>query len=263
LIGLVFQGYYCLQGGTSLTRLICPPGSYCSSGSGIPFPCPAGSYNSQPGASSDVQCLQCPARYYCPQGSVDNSNVCPSGTFLLPPAAVSLSVDVGVMTCGRCIFDRVLLSCWDVRSNCVPHWNVLRLSKWIGGSVGMFQLHFWYFPPDRRWFFHRCAFQSLCGACTGAYCGGTGNPFPTLCSPGRYNPLPAQGLSTACVQCDAGWACPTTGLSIVTVRCRCATLSGSDVVSGFCTTSDNSFVCGGVCVCVCVCVCAVPDTSVR
>lgn len=67
--------------------------------------------------------------------------------------------------------------------------------------------------------------QSQCFNCThGAYCPGDGTADPVLCSDGTYNPLPGQSSSFACIDCDAGWACPTSGMSFLTTRCRYATL---------------------------------------
>lgn len=44
---------------------ICPPGFFCPRGTGVPVPCPPGSYSSAPGLSSEDQCQPCPPGHYC------------------------------------------------------------------------------------------------------------------------------------------------------------------------------------------------------
>ncbi len=70
--------------------------------------------------------------------------------------------------------------------------------------------------------------SSQCFPCpAGAVCYISGDPQPTLCAPGTFNPDTAQNSPTACVPCDAGWACPLYGTAVVVQRCRCASLSQS------------------------------------
>lgn len=60
-------GYYCLTGATAATYVVCPSGAYCPDGTSSPsqFLCPAGSYFSGTGATSEAECVTCPAVSRC------------------------------------------------------------------------------------------------------------------------------------------------------------------------------------------------------
>ena len=98
--GNCMEGYFCIKGSPSMQPNstyggMCPPGTYCPSGSSWPIPCEAGTYNN---ISQQAKCKWCPPGFYCPanstfpiecppgnwceNGTTDAySNSCPPGTF--------------------------------------------------------------------------------------------------------------------------------------------------------------------------------------
>ncbi|XP_030258688.1 zonadhesin isoform X7 [Sparus aurata] len=132
-------GYYCNAEGT-VQPALCPVGYYCPPGVtlGLEFPCPAGTVQSQLGASSPQACLLCPAGmfcshpglseptglceagFYCPAGSTSpnsteyqgnstrsllcpSGHYCPSGTgYPLPCPTGSLSISWGLKGADEC-----------------------------------------------------------------------------------------------------------------------------------------------------------------
>ncbi|KAI4815467.1 hypothetical protein KUCAC02_005611 [Chaenocephalus aceratus] len=61
---------------------VCPMGHICPQGSGLPIPCPAGSFLPEPGASSPTQCRRCPPGKYCVSpGSSQPTGLCFAGFF--------------------------------------------------------------------------------------------------------------------------------------------------------------------------------------
>ena len=99
-------GYVCYLGAYTsnprdgVTGEECPPGGYCTSGSALSSPCPAGTFNNVTGSSTEQDCEQCTPGYYCsntrnpgPSGPCDagyyceggayepKQNVCPAGHF--------------------------------------------------------------------------------------------------------------------------------------------------------------------------------------
>eukprot|EP01135_Chromosphaera_perkinsii_P005913 Nk52_evm8s371 gene=Nk52_evmTU8s371 len=85
-------GYYCSSGvdtptpgsGHKGSGGICPVGKYCPQGSTTPINCPAGTYNTE---TTKGSCIQCPAKYFCSDGSssyldkpCSPGHFCPTGT---------------------------------------------------------------------------------------------------------------------------------------------------------------------------------------
>jgi len=72
LFFISFLGYYCVSGATSSTpgqgdmADICPPGSFCPSGTVTPTSCPPGTYNPSTGRQTLDECTNCTGGYYCP-----------------------------------------------------------------------------------------------------------------------------------------------------------------------------------------------------
>jgi hypothetical protein len=69
---------------------ICPKGAYCVAG--VMAKCPAGTFGLQTGAHSEVLgCGQCPAGYFCIEGTSDyKKNPCPRG-FYCPNSGTNTS----------------------------------------------------------------------------------------------------------------------------------------------------------------------------
>jgi hypothetical protein len=92
-------GYYCNSIGTvAITRTLCPAGAYCPEGSKSPILCPSGTFSQATGQTSISTCERCllgtyclnegtvtgqscEAGHYCPTGSADYLDFCPTGTY--------------------------------------------------------------------------------------------------------------------------------------------------------------------------------------
>lgn len=59
-------GFYCLERSQTATPMlsesgsVCPAGHFCTEGSSVPSPCPAGSYRNQTGGKGKDECKPCP-----------------------------------------------------------------------------------------------------------------------------------------------------------------------------------------------------------
>mmetsp|Transcript_62220 Transcript_62220/g.85950 ORF Transcript_62220/g.85950 Transcript_62220/m.85950 type:complete len:213 (+) Transcript_62220:3802-4440(+) len=83
-------GYFCRAGSSrpeptdGITGNECPEGRYCPAGTTEEVPCPAGQFNAVKHATSDSDCIDCWAGYYCPgSSSAGPFNECPE-TFYCP-----------------------------------------------------------------------------------------------------------------------------------------------------------------------------------
>ncbi|XP_010794964.1 zonadhesin-like [Notothenia coriiceps] len=81
-------GHVCSLGSTEPSPVsqsygdVCPMGHICPQGSGLPIPCPAGSFLPDPGAYSPTQCRRCPPGKYCvTPGSSQPTGLCFAGFF--------------------------------------------------------------------------------------------------------------------------------------------------------------------------------------
>ena len=206
--GLCDAGYYCPPG--QILRnppgLECPPGLYCSTGSVVGSPCPAGRYQPSILAGSPTDCLVCPARFACPTGSVtplpceaghfcsggtetptpDNEfpaqgGICPAGSFCNSTVSAPVACPAGRYsnTTGRAECDVC-----PVGTFCAG----------VGTTI----------PPP-------------CSA--GGYCPTTELQAPTLCPLGTYQPLGGAVDITDCVSCDSGKYCGAQGLAAPTANC--------------------------------------------
>nr|KAF6427833.1 hypothetical protein HJG63_008321 [Rousettus aegyptiacus] len=102
--GLCHPAHYCTGGAVSATPLkhkveapglsgndICPPGFFCPWGTGVPVPCPPGSYSSAPGLSSEDQCQPCPPGHYCSRPGLSHAleaGLCDAGFICLGGSTV-------------------------------------------------------------------------------------------------------------------------------------------------------------------------------
>ncbi|KAM3922961.1 uncharacterized protein RB166_012036 [Leptodactylus fuscus] len=78
------EGFFCLNGTSSLEGKECPPGFYCPEGTFTPeqIPCPRGTYNPQGGSVRLEDCLPCDPGYYCDTpGQTQVSGLCSEGYF--------------------------------------------------------------------------------------------------------------------------------------------------------------------------------------
>lgn len=69
IAGDCFAGWYCNHTSEVPDQNICPRGSYCPSGTGVPLTCPAGTFSTNEGNNDLADCVDCTAGMYC-QGKV-------------------------------------------------------------------------------------------------------------------------------------------------------------------------------------------------
>ena len=84
---LLASGFWCASGVDTPTPSgsntgngsFCPVGHFCAGGNALPQPCPAGTFQN---STTQADCRDCPAGYYCVQESSDFSHqICPSGYY--------------------------------------------------------------------------------------------------------------------------------------------------------------------------------------
>eukprot|EP00994_Dinema_validum_P000383 NODE_1071_length_1119_cov_117.414953_g820_i0.p1 GENE.NODE_1071_length_1119_cov_117.414953_g820_i0~~NODE_1071_length_1119_cov_117.414953_g820_i0.p1 ORF type:complete len:315 (-),score=41.32 NODE_1071_length_1119_cov_117.414953_g820_i0:16-960(-) len=93
--GMCAGSYYCLLAATTptpvdgLTGDICPPGFYCPIGSGVPQPCPPGTYSAKSGASVVSDCEACASGSYCDDyGLTHVTAACLAGFYCVPATSL-------------------------------------------------------------------------------------------------------------------------------------------------------------------------------
>lgn len=74
---LCLAGYYCDGGAANNTQNNCPVGSYCTEGSPLPTPCPAGTTLTTENNEDESDCDACDAGYYCPQNATSTGEKLP------------------------------------------------------------------------------------------------------------------------------------------------------------------------------------------
>ncbi|CDI84633.1 hypothetical protein, conserved [Eimeria praecox] len=181
-------GVLCGEGTSSLdTASVCPLGFVCEEGALDPVPCPRGTYGSQTGFGSALQCRPCTGGYYCdgttpgkitgpcaagfycPEGSTSpwaalcpQGKVCPKGSVSPKDCPVGYSTFApGASTCSQC----------TAGTQCK------------GGNA------------------------SACSK--GSYCDGSNQA--QLCPAGTYMPFEGATRLDSCLSCPEGYACPTAG----------------------------------------------------
>lgn len=203
--GNCFAGFYCLAGSkvpgptneSTMKGDICPAGSYCAAGA-QPVECAIGKYLPYTGASSESECLQCPAGYYCDEAGLANPKICPAGYY-----------------CPNNTSDYSTNPCT------IGH-------KCPEGSYTEIEC-----PPG---FYQDETQQSTCKSCTaGNYCekGATAlTPCPAgyyclsetpyryqyPCPPGTYNSNTGGTALASCLTCPAGKYCERPGVSDLSSR---------------------------------------------
>eukprot|EP00960_Hanusia_phi_P063233 765413-Hanusia_phi.AAC.1 len=201
-------GYYCGALGNDVFQPshynqstgICPPGTYCPSGTIFPIPCPPGTFSNSSQNVQQEQCLLCPPGhfcpsqrtivpqqceqgYYCPKGMIQAnppSNICPKGAYCKPGSSHPMPCPSGEYN------DKLQQS--DCRS-CPP-----RLT---------------------------CPFQNMttpndCPA--GHYCP-QNNSSPIPCPKGSLSATQNLASEDECTACPPGKYCGTSGLQSPTGDC--------------------------------------------
>ncbi|CAK8677709.1 unnamed protein product [Clavelina lepadiformis] len=79
-------GYFCVNGSAVSDQNECPPGYYCEAGTGVPSPCPDGTYSSTTKNLDVSYCQRCTPGMYCegnhnemPTGNCSAGYYCPGG----------------------------------------------------------------------------------------------------------------------------------------------------------------------------------------
>ena len=90
--GPCFPGFHCPLGSTSPTQHICPPGSFCLSGTPVPTPCPPGTFASYGGLRSQSGCRPCSPGQYCfSSGQSNTTGPCAAGYYCPQLSAINVS----------------------------------------------------------------------------------------------------------------------------------------------------------------------------
>ena len=99
-VGYCTGGHYCTLGAVLPTPAgepygdVCPVGHYCPHGSGVPFPCPAGSYQPLVGQANSSSCIPCDPGFYCKGVGLSNiTGQCSAGYFCTLGASTLQPVD--------------------------------------------------------------------------------------------------------------------------------------------------------------------------
>ncbi|CAK7320737.1 hypothetical protein VULLAG_LOCUS22832 [Vulpes lagopus] len=88
-------GFYCTQAAAvpnptdGITGDLCPPGHFCPEGSPRPIPCPPGSLQPIPGATSREDCQPCPPGWFCSRAGLSFPEAPCEGGWFCPGASVS------------------------------------------------------------------------------------------------------------------------------------------------------------------------------
>lgn len=59
------EGFFCNTTSDTPTQYVCPQGHYCPIGTGVPIPCPAGTYTDQDMNNEVADCTSCTPGKYC------------------------------------------------------------------------------------------------------------------------------------------------------------------------------------------------------
>ncbi|KAM6987470.1 uncharacterized protein LKV04_010315 [Tautogolabrus adspersus] len=259
-MGPCSPGYYCVGGATEArptdgeTGSICPPGTYCVEGSGEPEVCPAGTFSSVPGLTSEAGCqpctpgfycrgaglkaptgpcsegywcppgqtvataMPCPPGYFCSQGSA-TPKPCPSGTYQDRDKQAACTV------CEAGYYCDMRLANASVQRPC-PEGHYCPAGTALATQ----------YPCPMGSFNPRQGMDSHVG-CTpcaaGHYCPSVGLPEPAGfycpkgtgfdlrgCPEGTYGPDPGYWSVSQCRQCDGGHYCSSRNGTAVTGPCQ-------------------------------------------
>ncbi|XP_013387786.1 multiple epidermal growth factor-like domains protein 11 [Lingula anatina] len=95
------EGFFCVN--ETINPEMCPAGHYCPAGTefDVQYPCPAGTFNNDTGASNLTNCVQCSPGWYChgtgnvvPTGQCDPGFYCPGGSYQQRPFDSGVLVNV-------------------------------------------------------------------------------------------------------------------------------------------------------------------------
>ncbi|CAB1347527.1 unnamed protein product, partial [Coregonus sp. 'balchen'] len=210
---------------------LCPPAHYCSPGSAIPVPCPAGTYASLTG---QTQCPRCHAGYYCPERTSNYTLFpCPPG-FYCPDGTRHATQ----FPCPRGYYNpEPMTQSLDSCLPCPPGHYCQRVATALACPAAHYCPHGSAVPePCPSGTFQDREKQATCNICEeGYYCDlrlglenasvlrpcpkghycprGTALATQNPCPPGSFNPRERIDRLTGCMLCPPGQFCPTMGLA--------------------------------------------------
>ena len=212
-------GYICPAGGTTPTPegYECAVGSYCPSGTTVPILCPAGRYGyTTHGESVDQACHDCPAGYFCAEGTagISDNIKCPEGFYCpegapqaTPCPSGTYSGTIGAITRTVCLMCPEGFYCpagtpsYGTRDCPLGYYCP-------EGTGGEYENPC---PPGSYSSTTRLVSVSQCRQClAGASCPHSGTVTPVTCLPGTYQQLTG---GTRCKPCEPGWSCERAGQS--------------------------------------------------
>ncbi|KAF3847745.1 hypothetical protein F7725_020773 [Dissostichus mawsoni] len=212
LIALSTTGHVCSLGSTEPSPVsqpygdVCPMGHICPQGSGLPIPCPAGSFLPEPGASSLTQCRRCPPGKYCVSpGSSQPTGLCFAGFFCSgdtespTPRANSASLS--------CLCE--ILEDYTPKTD-APSGFTICLASITPGTLADSDSILSDSPPCVKSPHYACSTYRGDICPKGFYCP-LGSAFPLPCEAGSY--CNKTGLDVPTGPCAAGYYCPKGSLN--------------------------------------------------
>jgi hypothetical protein len=210
--GLSSPGFYCLQGCNTSTPHathayevgvgdVCPAGHYCPQGTGLPIPCPAGTYNERTGGTAPNSCSSCsPGQYCAGLGNVVPTGMCRAGYYCPPGSTSATENDAPPGT-----FTKANAS---APSSCLPgYYNPMYAqSSCLACPSG-------YYCPDSAMTTYE---DTLCPI--GNYCPAQ-SQHPSRCPIGTFSNDVGLSMQSQCVQCTPGSYCGSSGLHQVSGPC--------------------------------------------
>mmetsp|Transcript_6632 Transcript_6632/g.24821 ORF Transcript_6632/g.24821 Transcript_6632/m.24821 type:complete len:4721 (-) Transcript_6632:61-14223(-) len=195
-------GHYCSNNAS--VPLICPLTAFCPNGTEVPLTCPNGTYGFMTGLQGSEDCASCPPGKYCQNGEICGD--CEAGYICFTGSPSPTPQVAANDACDHCICPKGFYCPEGTK------WPIPCTNGTFGGQEGGKN-------------------SSVCGACqpgdwclessiqpipcpTGQYCPNSNNvKFPLDCPKGTYNPVESGASLTDCLPCDAGFYCPTEGMT--------------------------------------------------
>jgi len=94
--------------------ILCSPGYYCDVSSSVPTQakCPAGTYSAAYGLKNANECIDCPAGYYCLEGTIDPTlTPCPIGSYCPEKTATSTGTPCEIGTYSSVVGTKAKTEC--------------------------------------------------------------------------------------------------------------------------------------------------------
>ena len=222
------EGFYCPP--ASSTPTACPQGYYCPAGTGLDWQaCPAGTFGSRQGLTTEEHCTICPGGFYCEvpgssnvTGSCDPGYFCVSGVTTIKPTGGVHHGNGSICTAGHyCPGNTVL----PMPCEAGTHNPLTQQSACSVCPTG------YYCPPATIEY-------SIFPCPTGHYCpNGTNFARQYPCPAGTYNPYNSSESTEDCISCSPGHYCESAGNISPTGNCS----EGYYCVSGSHTGTPNPY----------------------